>query len=174
MRFLGLIVFFTVFSFAFGQVKWMTMEQALEAQKTQPKKILINFVTQWCQACKTMENNTFSHPEIAQYLNTHYYAVKFDTESQQKVNLYGKTFTNTSAEKKNHLHDFAKFMNVNATPSLVFLDENSAPITILQGMLTAKELEPYLPFFIHNDYKKITTRKDWDSYQKKFKSKIKD
>ena len=71
------------------------------------------------------------------------------------------------------MHGFTKYMNVNAVPSIIFLDEQSMPITILQGALTAKELEPYLPFFANDEYKKIQTREKWENYQKKFKSSIK-
>lgn len=45
-------------------------------------------------------------------------------------------------------------MNVNAVPSTVFLDENGKPITMLQGELSAKELEPYLEFISNDLYKK--------------------
>ena len=72
------------------------------------------------------------------------------------------------------MHEFTQFMNVNAVPTVVFLDEKSNPITLLQGALTAKELEPYIPFFANNEYLKIKSREEWEAYQKKFKSKIKD
>ena len=65
-------------------------------------------------------------------------------------------------------------MNVTTIPTTVFLDEQSMPITILQGNLTAKELEPYIPFIANDDYKKINTREQWENYQKKFRSTIKD
>lgn len=65
-------------------------------------------------------------------------------------------------------------MNVGAVPSTVFLDEKGDPITILQGELSAKELEPYLELISKDLFKKIKTREQWEDYQKKFKSKIKD
>ena len=65
-------------------------------------------------------------------------------------------------------------MNVTTIPTTVFLDEQSMPITILQGALTAKEMEPYIPFIAEDQYKKINTREQWENYQKKFKSTIKD
>ena len=177
MKKIALIFTLLLFGFANAQVKWMTIEQALKAQETKPKKILIDFYADWCGPCKIMEKNTYNHPIIAEYLNENYYAVKFDAEGKESISIYGKTFSNPNwkqSGKRNALHDFTKFMNVNAVPSIVFLDEQSMPITILQGAFTAKELEPYIPFFANDEYKKIQNREQWESYQKKFKSKIKD
>jgi thioredoxin-related protein len=65
-------------------------------------------------------------------------------------------------------------MNINAYPTLIFLDENLQSITNLMGKFSAKELEPYLSMIANNQYKSIKTREQWENYQKKFKSKIKE
>ena len=177
MKKITYILFLLIASSSYSQVKWMNLEQAIEAQRNQPRKILIDFYIDSCEPCKIMAKNTFNHPIIAKYLNENYYPVKFNAESKENITLFGRTFSNSNLvdhKGKNSLHDFAKFMNVTTIPTTVFLDEQSMPITILQGALTAKEMEPYIPFIAEDQYKKINTREQWENYQKKFKSTIKD
>ena len=177
MKKLSVLVLIFLGIFGFSQVKWMTLSDALQAQKTQPKKILIYFYADWCGPCKLMDKNTYNHPVIAEQINQNYYPVKFDAESSESFSILGKTFNNpefTSGNKKNSMHDFTKYMNVSSVPSLVFLDEQSNTITILNGFLSAKEVEPYLSMISGNDYKKFKTRQEWDDYQRKFRSKIKE
>ena len=76
------------------EINWMTFEEAVEAQKNEPRKIMVDAYTTWCGPCKLLDKNTFSNKDVADYLNKNYYAVKFNAEGNEKVNFKEYTFTN--------------------------------------------------------------------------------
>ena len=177
MKKIAFLLFALFAVLSFSQVKWMTLEQAMAAQQEKPKKIFIDFYADWCGPCKIMDKNTYGHQEIANFLNENYYAVKFDAEGKESVTVFGRIFSNpefSSGKKRNSMHDFTKFMNVNSVPSIVFLDEQSMPITNINGFLTAKELDPYLRIISSDEYKKFKSRAEWENSQRKMKSTIKE
>ena len=76
-----------LFVFALGslvaqaqEIKWMTLNEALAAQKKVPKPIFMDVYTDWCGPCKMLDKNTFSNPEVAAFISKNYYAVKFNCE----------------------------------------------------------------------------------------------
>ena len=76
MKKITLLLSLLITVLGFAQVNWMTLEQAVNAQKTTPKKIMIDFYADWCAPCKIMEKNTYNHPVISEILNRDYYPVK--------------------------------------------------------------------------------------------------
>lgn len=168
-------VLFTLISiFSYSQVRWMNINQALEAQKKEPKKIFISFTENNCMPCQKMLTNAFINPIIAKVISDHFYPVQFNVDSTDVVNFNGRNFQPVDNSSVSKIHPFAKFMNISSVPTLVFLDENSNVITSLTGDLSAKDLEPYFSIIGSEAYKNIKTRQQWDDYQKKFRSKIKD
>ena len=165
---------FSISFFGFSQVHWMTPQEVVEAQKTSPKKILLEFYSPDCESCSSMESVTFNQAQISNYINENFYPIKFNAKSTEKFFAFNREFNGADLSSPTSYHEFAKYLNITATPTLVFLDEQSNIITKLQGFFSAKELEPYVSGIARNEHQKISSKEQWQQYQKKFRSKIKD
>ncbi len=174
MKNILLLVLFLTFGIANSQgIKWMTMNEALAAQKTEPKKIFMDVYTTWCGPCKMLDKNTFSDKEVIEYVNKNYYAVKFNAEGTEEVTFNDFTYTNPNYDPartgRNSQHLFAHALKVNAYPSVVFFRENGELIQAVPGYRTPPQLELFLKMIQSDDYLKITTTEAWEEYQKNFK-----
>lgn len=139
-------------------VNWMTYDEAVKANKKEPRKIIMDIYTVWCGPCKMLEKNTFSNPEIATYINENYYAVKFNAEGNEVIAYKGTTYTNKDYVKgksgRNATHPFASIGATNgnlAYPTIVVFNENFDLITPFVGYKTPEQLSPILRFFIESE-----------------------
>ena len=101
------------------EINWMTFEEAVAAQKENPKKIMIDAYTNWCGPCKMLDKQTFNNSDLVAYVNENYYAVKFNAEGNETIKFKGKTYENPNydpakAEKRNAQHQLAGFFRVEA------------------------------------------------------------
>ncbi len=155
-----------------GPIHWMTMEEALAAQKMNPKKIMIDVYTQWCGPCKMLDKNTFHHAEVVKYVNANYYAVKFDAESPDPVTYKDKTYTNPDYDParkgRNGVHQLTRAFGVSAYPTIVFLDETQNIIAPIRGYQGPPQIELYLKFFNEDKHKTINTQPAWEQYRDSF------
>jgi len=155
------------------QINWMTMNEALAAQKIEPKKIFVDVYTTWCGPCKLLDKNTFTDKNVIAYLNENFYAVKFNAEGNESVTYKDFTYTNPNYQPerkgRNAQHLFAHALKVNAYPMMVFFHENGDLIQAVPGYHTPKQLEVFLKMVHSDDYLKITTAEAWQEYQKNFK-----
>lgn len=156
-----------------NEIKWMTFEKAVEAQKKNPKKIMLDAYTTWCGPCKMLDKNTFSNTDLIAYVNKNYYAVKFNAEGNEVVNFKGKTYTNPGYDAtksgRNSSHQLSQALAVSAYPTILFLDEKADIITPVIGYKTAQELELFLKFFKEDQHKIIKDQESWNQYTANFK-----
>lgn len=151
---------FLFFVFTVGlsaqEIQWMSLPEALEAQKKEPKKIFMDVYTKWCGPCKLLDRFTFSNKDVARYISTHFYAVKFNAEGNEEINFYDRKYTNPNYDPKrkgrNATHQFTQFLGISGYPTMVFFSEDGDPIMPVVGYYKPRQLEPYLKMIKQGDY----------------------
>ncbi|XMO87350.1 thioredoxin fold domain-containing protein [Algibacter sp. AS12] len=176
--FLVCVIAFSSFNTIAQEINWVTLEEAIQLQKKEPKKIMMDAYTNWCGPCKMLDKNTFQNKDVANYVNAHFYAVKFNAEGNEEVNYNGKTFSNPSydpakANRRNSSHELSRYFQINAYPTIVFLDEDANLIFPLKGYKTPAQIELYLKMFKKDDHKVIDTQEKFNEYYKAFKGEFK-
>lgn len=146
-------------------INWMTLEEAMEKNKTEKRKIFVDVYTTWCGWCKHMDSTTFVSGAVAKYLNDHYYPVKFNAEQQNDIVFKDKTYHFKKSGSRGHHELAAEWLNNRLTfPTVVFLDENMTLIQPLAGYQDANKMEAIINYFGTDSHKKVP----WESYEKKF------
>ena len=160
------------------QINWVTLEEAVELQRKTPKKIMMDAYTNWCGPCKMLDKNTFHNKDVADYVNKHYYAVKFNAEGNDEINFKDQKFSNPKydsklANRRNSAHELSRYFQVKVFPTIIFLDEKANMIFPLKGYKTPTEIELYLKMFKKDDHKILDTQDKFNAYYKAFKSEFK-
>ena len=161
------------------EINWMTLEEALAAQKKKPKKIMMDVYTNWCGPCKMLDKNTFHNKDVVDYVNKNYYAVKFNGEGNSVVNYKGKDYKNANYKpelknRRNSAHDLTRALGVRAYPTIVYFDEKGEVIQPISGYMKPRDIELYLKLFSSDDYKSIKTQEQFNTYFKAFKAEFKE
>lgn len=141
-----------------AKVQWMSIQEAIELNKTEPRKVIVDIYTDWCFWCKKMDEATFQHPEIVNYINDNFYAVKLDAQMQESV-FFKENEYYFDTKDLGGFHEMAFYLTRGrlSFPSVVFLDElmnNPQPIA---GFQRPVDMDKLLKFFGDNYYKQM----DW-------------
>jgi thioredoxin-related protein len=170
------LTFFSI-SLTAQEINWMTLEEAVEAQKTTSKKIFMDAYTIWCGPCKMLDKNTFHNKDVVAYVNKNYYAVKFNAEGNETINYKGVTYTNPdfkpNTSGRNSSHQLSGFFGIRAYPTIIYFDEEANLIAPIPGYQTPSQLEVFLKFFNETLVKNIT-KETWESYAANFTPQFKD
>lgn len=140
-----------------SDIKWLSYEEAANLAEENPKKIFVDVYTDWCGWCKRMDRTTLKDPEIGKYINTHYYPVKLNAESQRTVSYKGQSMTE---------QDLAvKIFGATGYPTTVYLDKNQNVLQPIPGFMEAEMMYKVLNYFGEDHYKTTS----WEMFQASFK-----
>ena len=153
------------------KIQWMSITEAFEKNKSFPKKkIFIDIYTDWCGWCKRLDATTYSHPIIIKYINTNFWAVKFDAETKDTIKIDKNVYVNPNPSVKRSTHQLAVNLlnNKMSYPTTVFLNESNNVITSVAGYFGPKDFEVVIKYFGSNEYLKQT----YDQYRAQFVNEI--
>ena len=148
------------------KINWMSFEEAVKLNETNPKKIFIDVYTDWCGWCKKMDQTTFADKDVVTYMNENFYAVKFDAEQTGPIEFNGYTFVNKTpngARKGTHELAQALLQGKMSYPSYVFMSENNQLITTVPGYVEAYNFLYILKYIGSDAFKK----QSWEEYFKR-------
>jgi thioredoxin-related protein len=119
-----------------------------------------------------LDKNTFANKDVANYVNKHFYAVKFNAEGNEEIDFKGQAFKNPQYDPdksgRNSPHQLTRALKIKGYPSLVFFDENAKLLAPVSGYRTPKQLELYLKLFAKEEYKKMTSQEAFSEYSNNF------
>ncbi|MFD2512580.1 thioredoxin family protein [Pontibacter locisalis] len=146
------------------KIKWLTIEQAAERMKKEPRKVVIDVYTDWCGWCKKMDKDTFTDPKVAALINEHYYPVKLDAEGKEPITLNGQTYTFKS-EYRSHELAVALLQGQMSYPTTVYLDEKMNMLAPVPGYFDARNFAKILRYFGEDHHKSM----NFQEYEKQAK-----
>ena len=140
------------------EIKWYSMEEAMELNKENPKKIFIDVYTDWCGWCKKMDASTFMDPEVVEVLNDKFYSVKFDAEQKEDLEFQKTIFKFDTKLGRRGAHQFAyELLNKRMSyPSYVYLDKDLNRITISPGFKEVEQIMTELRYIGGDLYTDMT------------------
>ncbi len=115
-------------------IQWYSLEEAIEAQKENPKELFIDVYTDWCGWCKVMDNKTFTDESVIDYMNEHFYAVKFNAEQREAITFKERSYKYIARGSKGVNELAIELLDTKLSyPAFVILDSDLAKLGLFKG-----------------------------------------
>ncbi len=70
-----------------AKIKWLNWaDEAFERAKKENKPVLLDIGAVWCHWCHRLDQDTYSVPEIAEYVETNFIPIRVDTDKRPDIN----------------------------------------------------------------------------------------
>lgn len=156
-----------------AKIKWYTLQEAQALMKKEPKKLFVDLYTDWCGWCKVMDRKTFSNGVVAEIMNKHFYAVKFNAEKGDSINWNGKTYKLQNRGNGRYFHEWAGTFGSNqgrmSYPTTIYFTEKFQKIQSIPGYHDAHEMEKILEYLGGGyGYRGVT----YEQFNAEYKSRV--
>ncbi len=155
------------------EVKWYSIEEAIQLAREEPRVLLIDVYTDWCGWCKRMDATTFSDPDVAKAMNKHFYPVKLDAEGKEDIVIGDKTFKFVANGRKGY-HEMAAIVTKGrlSYPTISYVDAQGKVLEAAPGFKTPEQFRVYLEYYAGETYKNQTFEEFSSQYASSEKSVI--
>jgi thioredoxin-related protein len=120
-----------------------------------------------------MDQTTFSNPQVVEYINENYHAVKFDAEQRDELTVNGNTYGFRPGGRRGGTHELALALAVDngriGYPTLAILDEEGAKLLTAPGYKTAQQLDVLLNYYGSGHHRDL----DLEVFKRVYSSPIK-
>ena len=98
-----------------------TFEEVLAKAKSENKLVFMDCYTVWCGPCKKLAKEVFPQKEVSAFFNDNYVSLTMDMEKGEGIEL-------------------ARYYNITAYPTLLFLDVRGEIVGRVEGAVNADQL----------------------------------
>ena len=154
-----------------NDIEWVELDALDSLMQKEPRKVLFKIYADWCGWCKKLDKNTFQHPDIVEYVNENFYAVKLDAEMRTPVTVSGREYKYiTDGKRGTHELALALTNGQMSLPTMVVLSSKMAQMGIIPGYQEPTDMDAILHYFATGSYEKNIP---WGVFQKNYRSRIK-
>ena len=136
------------------EIKWHTIDEAIQLASQEPRVLVIDVYTDWCGWCKRMDATTFSDPEVVEIMNKHFYPVKLDAEGKEDITIGERTFKFVDNGRRGY-HEIAAVVTRGrlSYPTISYVDAQGKVLEAAPGYKTADQFRVYLAYYAEEAYK---------------------
>ncbi len=116
---------------------WYDLEEAQQLASENDRWVQVYVHVNWCHFCMQMEDETFTDEGVKGNLDSWYYPVSLNAESQDEVRFNGNTYTE---------EELARNWGVNSYPGMVFIDPEGEIFAQESGYVEARTYRQILEY----------------------------
>lgn len=159
-----------------SKIAWMEWSEAENRTLKQDKNGFVWIYTDWCEESQAMMNGVLKNPDLIEFVNENFYAIKFHGQSKEEIKVKGLTWKFVEGDQGDY-HELAHALTVTdkqnlnqsiSYPKIAFLDTELNLIIPIDARMDLKEMEILLAFVASNSFKEKTVEAFMLEYQTSF------